>query len=240
MDLDGTIFQTRRKREGSRLTAAADGPDGKPLSFMTPPQGFLLGELLKEAITVPVTARNMASYGRVRLKFTAGAILDFGGLILLPSGEIDRSWLSAMKEKTEQSSGLLAEAFAFCQAFILKHKLCARVRLLGDAGLTFYLIVKTEINLLQELDLLYKELRINFSEGVRIYLNDNNLSLLPDYLDKGPAVSYFIDTLLISDGNMKREDLLLIGLGDSLSDKGFLKLCDYVVIPSESQLGGLL
>src|SRR5258707_6855351 len=93
LDLDGTLFQTRPKcPPGVDLTSAALRRDGTPLSFMTQRQGRLL-ELLRSADSViPTTARNLDAFRRVHLPFPSLAILNFGGLILLPDGSPDREW----------------------------------------------------------------------------------------------------------------------------------------------------
>ncbi|MDR2387897.1 MAG: hypothetical protein LBE80_09990 [Deltaproteobacteria bacterium] len=235
-DLDDTIFQTKNKFDGDKLSPAALGPDGRPLSFMKPAQVFLLEKIIKKGRLIPVTARNRESFQRVQIKFSHGAILNFGGLVLSPSGEVDQKWLDQVKAKALEAEELLNEALAFCHQMVSKYKLKAKARLIGDEGLSFYLVAKTERARLEELFTLKKELESCFSKIANVYLNGNNLSFLPRYLDKGPAVKYFIDTYILTKEE-KKDDYIIFGMGDGLVDLNFLLLCDYMIVPTGSQLG---
>ena len=95
LDLDDTIFQTRGKcppDEASSLIPAAFHRDGNPLSFMSARQRQLFEWLSASATVIPVTARSESAYRRVRLPFHHAAILDFGGVVLLPTGQLDKQW----------------------------------------------------------------------------------------------------------------------------------------------------
>jgi hydroxymethylpyrimidine pyrophosphatase-like HAD family hydrolase len=233
LDLDDTIFQTPRKCGGrGDLTPAAFGLDGAPYSFMTPGQVKLLEILAAEATLVPVTARNLKSFGQVKLKFSSYAILDFGGIIVNPEGELDEEWLELTRPKSQESEELLKEALSMAESLVKGHDFQAKARIIGDADLSFYLVAKTP-GPLTELDYLRQELATSFAGAANVYLNGNNLAFLPKYLDKGQAVDYFIKNKVPED----RDDLLILGLGDSLSDLAFLRLCDFQIIPSTSQLG---
>src|SRR5262245_58580522 len=89
LDLDGSIFQTRPKcPPGESLLPGALDRAGQPLSFMTARQERLLA-LFRGAIVIPTTARNLDAFRRVTLRFDSLAILDFGGVVLLPDGSLD-------------------------------------------------------------------------------------------------------------------------------------------------------
>ncbi|MDR1872563.1 MAG: hypothetical protein LBS60_11705 [Deltaproteobacteria bacterium] len=234
MDLDDTIFQTSRKIGlKNDLTVGAFGPNGEPLSFLTPSQVALLGLFRQVATVIPTTARNRESFGRVRLKFAHGAILNFGGLILDPQNEVDWKWYERTKPLTLAANNLLTESLALTTQEIHNLQFFARARIISDCDLPFYLVVKTKPERLFELEVLRDLLARRFKNEANIYLNDNNLALLPKFLDKKYAVEYFVDTYLRNES----DDLLLFGMGDSFSDLGFLNLCDYQLIPSASQLG---
>ena len=233
-DLDDTLFQTVGKCRGSSdLTVAALDRQGRPLSFMTPPQRILFGELLRDAWVVPATARSREAYGRVALPFGHGAIVDFGGLILTPDGGIDQAWWSVTAPQALLAKPLLEEVLAKALEMTERGRLSARARLVVDDELPFYVVVKTEPDRLEELDLLAGELKSLFGEAATVHLNGNNLAVLPPYLDKGPAAAHFLKTHV----PFERSAYLLLGLGDSLSDLGFLDLCDFRMVPASSQLG---
>src|SRR5262245_14155520 len=84
LDLDDTLFQTLPKcPEGGGFAPATHDSSGRPASFMTPRQESLL-HLLRGATIIPTTARNLAAFRNVLVPFDSFAILDFGGVILLP------------------------------------------------------------------------------------------------------------------------------------------------------------
>jgi hypothetical protein len=231
VDLDDTLFQTLGKcRPGDELTPAALDRQGRPLSFMGRHQRILMEVLLAQAIVVPVTARDLESYARTRLTFHHGAIVSYGGLILAPSGQVDARWLAIIRPQAQAASKLLNDALAFCQELIKRENFKARARLVADLGLTFYLIAKTQPDQLDELAQLAQWLKERFP--AKVYLNGNNLAFLPPWLDKAPAAQYFLENHLPK----APWEYLLLGLGDSLSDLGFVSLCDFIVTPSQGQL----
>src|SRR5436305_630024 len=143
LDLDGTLFQTRPKcPPGVDLTSAAIRRDGTPLSFMTPRQRRLL-ELLRSAdCVIPTTARNLDAFRRVHLPFTSLAILDFGGVILLPDGSPDEEWVSLIRPQAHAIAPELKRRCEALLAFIEMHNLGVHIRLISDLDLPLYLVMK--------------------------------------------------------------------------------------------------
>ncbi|MDR2141102.1 MAG: hypothetical protein LBR11_04815 [Deltaproteobacteria bacterium] len=231
VDLDDTLFQTLSKcpEPGECLTVAAMDRQGQPLSFMRPSQR-LLWELLEKALVIPVTARNREAYGRVNLRFQGGAILSFGGVILNPDGQEDPGWRKIIEPQARAASDFLKAAQAKAQTLIQRDGFLARARIIEDQGLPFYVVIKTQPDNLHELALLAMDLR-KFSRVAKVYLNGNNLAILPQYLDKAPAASYFLANQVPPAG-----ERLCLTIGDSRSDLGFLALGDFQVIPTRSQL----
>ena len=232
MDLDDSIFQTRRKcREPGPLRVGALGPDGLPLSFLRPSQARLLEQVFKGAAVVPVTARNLESFGRVTLNFEHGAVLNFGGLILSPAGEVDEEWLAETRPLCRAARGRLLEALAGAEELAGKRGLGCRIRLISDQGLDFYVLVKTLNGRPEELD----EIAALFSEffcDLTLHRNGGILAALPPFLNKARALPYHLEKHL---GHLG-PDRLVLGFGDSLTDVDFMRLCDYLIIPSGSQL----
>jgi hypothetical protein len=66
---------------------------------MIPPQRILFEKILKNCWIVPATARSREAYSRVLLAFNHGAILDFGGLLLTPNGQIDCVWKDIIAQR---------------------------------------------------------------------------------------------------------------------------------------------
>lgn len=237
LDLDDTIFQTKRKcNSENSLTPVTFGIDGNPISYMKPGQLLLWESLLQIATLIPVTARDIPAFKRVNLNFNNGAIVDHGGIVILPTGDVDQEWLSYITPKSIKSDPLLKEAVSIINDYITKERLKARVRIVSDCNLNFYIVSKTDQDCLDELTYLSEILKKHFSQYANVYLNDNNLSFLPLYLNKSLAVEYFIKSNLKLD-NKPKEKFLLLGMGDSISDTDFLDLCDYQIVPTKSQLG---
>jgi hypothetical protein len=234
VDLDDSLFQTWGKCEFKEgLAVAAVGRDGKPRSYMTPGQGWLLGTLLAQADVIPATARNRESLGRVRIDFRHGAIMDFGGAITGPGDRLDEEWLARMGEEAKRLGPVLEEALAMAGRLIKSQKLSSSARVIEDFGVPFYLSAKTRNRDLSELAFLAKELKTQNYPDCGVFLNGNNLVLKPNYLDKGFAVERFLDKHVPGD----RKDAFVLGIGDSLTDSGFLRACDYKIVPGGSQLG---
>lgn len=233
MDLDDTIFQTRRKCATERLSTGALGPDGHPMSFLEPAQERLFRLLRAEAVVIPVTARDRASFARVRLDFHHGAILNYGGTILNPDGSADPIWTERARRTFGRAAASLAEAKRRADKIIEREGLCCRARIIGDDGLDLYLVVKNFDNHVEQLDTVRENL-LDFAtaNGMSVFANDNNLSVLPSTLNKAAAVSYVLDTRL----RPEHGEMLAIGMGDSHSDVDFLRLCDFMLIPSRSQI----
>src|SRR5262245_8885593 len=143
LDLDDTLFQTRPKcPPGVPLRPAAFRRDGAELSFMTDKQARLF-ELLDTAGTViPTTARNRDAFLRVRLPFHSLAILDFGGVVLLPGGGPDPAWDALVRPSALAAEAALETIFRSLQEYVRARGLEVSVRLIRDFDLPLYVVLK--------------------------------------------------------------------------------------------------
>ena len=66
--------------------------------------------------------------------------------------------------------------------------------------------------------------------SLRLHRNGRNLALLPAYTSKKRAVEHIKNLLDI------RPDDLVLGMGDSLTDLPFMRLCQFGIIPVGSQI----
>ena len=234
LDLDDTIFQTRGKcppDEASSLIPAAFHRDGNPLSFMSARQRQLFEWLSASATVIPVTARSESAYRRVRLPFHHAAILDFGGVVLLPTGQLDKQWDQKIRPIMLPLSDELARIQAAWQATSDTRSLGLRVRVISDFDLPLYVVAKhPDGNVAALRQLLEEHSSLTHDDRFFIHCNDNNLSVVPRCLGKQRAVEYVLDRYA------GREPVLTLGLGDSLSDAPFLATCDFAVMPRNSQL----
>ena len=111
-DLDDTLFTSARKAAPTPAhVPLAYLKDGAPISYASPCQQALLAHWQAHATMIPVTARNFDAYRRVRIPFTAHAVINHGGVILLPDGSADPAWLAQSRANAAQSvAGLEALA----------------------------------------------------------------------------------------------------------------------------------
>jgi hypothetical protein len=60
------------------------------------------------------------------------------------------------------------------------------------------------------------------------------MALLPPFLSKAAAVAFFLERF----GG--EAPFLTVGVGDSLTDVGFMGMCDFAITPSKSQIMSVL
>lgn len=232
LDLDDTVFQTRPKcPPGATVRPAAARRDGTPVSFMTDAQATLADVLFRSATVIPTTARDLAAFRRVTLPFGHAAILDFGGVVLLPGGELDRAWDADVRPRALAVGPELHEWRRTVEDLSAERGLGVTARVVSDFDMPLYLVVKHPLGDAARLGLVRDRLRESADRG-RFFLheNGNNLSLVPRFLGKERAVRHVLDHRLGPD------PVVTIGLGDSLTDAPFLDLCDYSLVPRGSQL----
>ncbi|AWU95269.1 hypothetical protein [Azospirillum ramasamyi] len=231
VDLDDTLFQTTRKNPKATKLAAVD-KDGRPLSFQCRKQSAFLEWLAQDARVVPVTGRSVDAFKRVLLPLGDFAICSFGGVILLPNGEPHPEW-----------HGEISSAAATAALDALHRRIASiagelgidvRHRVIHDMGLSLYLSVKHNGHDTDEMARLATSASGAIPEGWTLHLNGTNMAVLPPFLGKERAVAFFLERIV---GD---KDVLTVGVGDSLTDMGYMRLCDFAVAPSKSQLFSLL
>lgn len=242
-DLDDTLFQSMAKasqqgRAAESLIPVAFLENGEAHGYSTKSQRMFLNLIASGAEVIPTTARNMASYCRVRLsldKVPNFAILNQGGTIVDSAGSPDKEWADQMAATMHPWLDSLTTLQGEISRWSVDNSLSAYARVIGDFDQPFYVLVKDRQknqNLsLERLRADWLEQWVSDQPGLVLHQNDNNLTVQPIGLDKKFAVNFIIDRY-----RMECSDLLVIGAGDSRSDSGFLSMCDYAIIPKNSQL----
>jgi hydroxymethylpyrimidine pyrophosphatase-like HAD family hydrolase len=238
LDLDDTLFQTLRKcalgADDPKLEVRAFLPDGTPNSFATHKQQWLWHWLARGFRIVPVTGRDVHAFDRVVLPFQEEVVLNHGAVILNKQRTIDNVWMDGMMQALpayhEKLLGLWAEVEAYCLRYNgFKH------RLVIDFDITWYGVIKhvdgTENTLKTLLDSIIKAHPHIIDGSLYWHLNGNNLAVLPKIINKESAVSY-----LIAGYKQQHPELVTFGAGDSKTDAPFIALCDYALIPRDTQL----
>lgn len=236
VDLDDTLFQTIRKcHEGEELVPIAYLADGSPISYARRSQLSVLDMFQREMMVIPTTARNMDAFSRVRISFTNGAILNYGGVILGNDGAADYVWHERVRKLSADSLSGLHAYREFFERESVALGCPLRVRIIEDLGVPFYLVAKSPTGSEEAVGIMADLCRKSFDpithKEFKVHDNGNNLSVLPEWLDKRYAVRYLIDKLQVEHG-----EVVTLGMGDSLSDIGFLGECHYSVVPVASQI----
>lgn len=232
-DLDDTWFQSRRKCPGgAELTPVAFLKDGEAHGFQTAGQAEFLDALMASAIVVPVTARNIDAFRRVKIDFSHGAIVNFGGTILDPDGAVNADWNAGVSERCTLIEGLLHETAGWLEATAASTGAGVRVRVNVDHGCAFYVLIKSSDQTESGLDQIEPLLRERLAQtDLQVHRNGNNLVAMPEWLDKRHAVEFMAGQFRARHGN-----IVTVGMGDSLSDLDFMKACDYMMVPARSQI----
>lgn len=236
-DLDDTLFQTRRKMVDELAlepfrTGALDR-SLSPRSFMTQEQSMLVDWLLEQAELIPVTARGTEEISRVQIPFRSWAIATHGAVILNPQGEPDDEWKALMLASLAPYRDTLTTMQQDITDLMAERGINAWARINYEYDdVPVYLVMKhRDSTQIDELYALADEIEQRFPvERFYIHRNSNNIAWLPHPVEKGLAVTWLLDKL-----RAERGVFPVIGLGDSLSDHRFMKLCSWFGIPRQSQ-----
>lgn len=232
LDLDDTIFQTKRKN--SRGVIPATNPEN-PIntSFMTKGQELFLDIFFNtdRLKIIPVTARDLEQYKRTVISNhpeVTTAVMYFSAVII-DNGEIDVVWQEHIKNSYSKLKYSLGEVFEKVSNNIDQTNF--KIHSVED----FYLVIKNRsVNKEQYIiqnDELKNKLSALLNDEYYVHYNSNNISVLPKFLDKKNAVEYLIK---------KYRPQLTIGAGDSITDLNFMQLCDFKIIPGNSQIDEIL
>ncbi|GAB3455096.1 HAD family hydrolase [Insolitispirillum peregrinum] len=229
VDLDDTLFQTQRKNPQADQLAAVDR-NGQPLSFRCGRQEAFLDWLSRDALVIPVTGRSVDAFQRVTLALGAQAICSFGGVILDEDGTPNPEWHKRMTTAAGQTQKVMETLLNTVATTASEHGINVRHRIIHDTGLPLYISVKHNAMDCQDTGRLASLVSPEVPEGWTLHLNGNNMALLPPFLGKAAAVAFFLERF------PRDVALLTVGVGDSLTDVGFMGLCDYAIAPTRSQI----
>lgn len=236
LDLDDTIFQTKRKcPQDKPIFPAAFAKDGSVMSFFTSKQVKLFKLLNHKTRLIPTTARNHSSFLLTKIENFDYAIINHGGIILNADGSVHQGWFKHIKRLLEPVLPDLIRLQSVLEMEAQKCNIPFKIRLIDDLGLTFYLLVKHEDRNHLVLKTLLTEIIEPYLTQQQLdfycHLNDNNLAVLPRFLNKAPAVKFLQQEL-----DKQYSEYLSVGMGDSLTDIAYMQLCDYFMTPKNSQI----
>ncbi|WP_313080274.1 hypothetical protein [Atlantibacter sp.] len=236
-DLDDTLFQTRRKMvdelDLAPFRTGALDRSLEPRSFMTEEQAMLVDWMLEHAELIPVTARGTEEIARVTIPFRSWAVTTHGAVILDPQGQPDDTWKALMLAKLQPYADKLIAMQSAITEMMAARKINGWARINYEYGdVPVYLVMKhRDSTRLDELNAIADEIEQTFpTDGYYIHRNSNNVAWLPTVVEKGLAVTFLLEKL-----RQQRGVFPVIGLGDSLSDHRFMRLCTWFGLPRQSQ-----
>lgn len=233
VDLDDTLFQTARKMpEGTPRHTATLDVDGQPNGYMSPVQKSMAEWLLATTDVVPVTARSVEAFSRVRLPFRQGAICSHGGVILGADGKLDQAWQARMSDILAAYQSRLPELSEATLDIGRQLGISLRGWVVEEEGLRHYVVTKHNESSDEVLNAVLAEVQSQgLLEGMHVHANSNNLAFLPQGLSKQAAVQEWLRRDREANGERP-----LLGFGDSITDLAFMQECHWWVTPTRSQL----
>ena len=232
-DLDDTLFYSRRKlSDGEPCRVAALLPDGQPGAFSDGRQQMLFS-LIGQYSIIPVTGRRTDSLQRVQLPFSSFKIASHGAIVLDADNQLYQSWQRMLDNEEPAWRSRICELAQCISRFAANAGLDLRVRVIEDHGYACYVCIKgRDDHLKQVIDA--QEL-CTPSNGFYRHINERNLAYMPPYASKRNAVAF-----LKKEISKASKTTTFFGIGDSISDAGFMSECDFQIIPSNSQIAGKL
>jgi HAD superfamily hydrolase (TIGR01484 family) len=226
IDLDDTLFQTKRKNPKGSIPATLTAKTGKG-SYMTQAQQCFF-ELFYESEKVkiiPSTARDFQQYQNTLLSQSPRietAILYFSGMIF-DKGTEDKAWQAHIQQAYQK---LKLPISALHKQF--KQLVNNQPQFTLYNVDNYYITVKADQHCpLSTREALFSQLKSLATSEYFVHENDRAFSLLPHFLDKRYAVKYLIE---------KYQPELTLGMGDSLTDWPFMQECDFRIIPKQAQI----
>ncbi|MCK2055274.1 hypothetical protein [Methylobacterium sp. 37f] len=235
VDLDDTLFQSARKSppaEAKHLTLAAEAANGHH-SYATRAQTNLFRWLSETAEVVPVTARGSGAFARVRLPFRNGAVLANGAVVLLPDRKVDAAWRAEVARGLTDARSDLDLLLNRGRQIALEAGLQLRSWIVEEDGIGAYTVFKDNIDE-NGAGLAILADALAPPAGWSVHRNSNNMAYIPACISKRLACERLVTGARRSDPGR-----LVVGIGDSVSDFGFMALCDLIATPSRGQLAEL-
>jgi len=226
IDLDDTLFQTKRKNPHGIIPVSHNAKTGRS-SYMTEAQElfFELFSHSERVKIIPTTARDLQQYNNCflsRSPLIDTAIIYFSGVIL-EKGVEEKQWQQHIKKSFSQLDIPLSKLFTQIEKIIGNNS-----HFTLDNADDYYLIVRAQIDCPKNIRKnLFSELKTLKTPDYLIHQNNRLFVFVPNFLDKRYAVQYLIE---------KHQPELTLGVGDSITDLPFMLQCDFRIFPKNAQI----
>ncbi len=229
LDLDDTILQTAAKcPHGEPIEIAAVDRAGQALSFITAGQRHLLMTWMAQGEVIPVTGRTDEALARVLIPFNSWRITHHGAVTSQPDGCLPNWWRQEIQPTLAAAEPQLRELAAWLAAGAEAG--CYRVSSHRVEGYLTYISVKASAEGGSLASVRQRLQEKPLPPQLALHHNGNNLAVMVHGAQKQDAVRRLIQELRL------RGPIVTLGAGDSLSDIPFLKVCDFALVPRESQI----
>jgi hydroxymethylpyrimidine pyrophosphatase-like HAD family hydrolase len=239
VDLDDTLFSSLRRHVlGPDLEPAASLDNGDIISYSNSKQRFLRELLEDTGHIVPVTARNIAAYRRVIHTCPGPAILSHGATILDDDGTINLEWQEQIHTQLNDTKDVLFDFMRRIESSRPYLDQQIRSWLVYDESLPVYAVIKDNARDENRLQLAVRDIAgewLNEHSEYGVHHNGNNVAILAPSIRKENAVAFLIQKI-----RSKVSDAIFIGVGDSISDEPFMRLCDFYLLLNGTQLSTFL
>ncbi len=231
VDLDDTLFQTRRKcPDDVELTPLAHGKDGDALGFATPRQLSFVRWLSETTHLIPVTGRSLDALRRVKLEYAA-AVCAHGGIVLDDEGCVDAEWSAYVTRESQRYRATLDTLSQHAHSANEMAGAGLAVRILSEGEVPLYLLIKHPDGDETHIAGVVEKVAPAMPADWTLHRNGNNVAFMPPFLGKEHAVASFLPRL-----RERFPNAPVLGIGDSLTDAPYMGLCDFAMTPVGSQL----
>lgn len=196
--------------------------DHQPITFISEQCLYLLKQLSRELLFVPVTTRSIEQYKRIHIfqqELPVQYAVTTNGANIFYKNQPLHDWNLKLIENLKTEAAAIPELLDTLSPFL--KEINGRLKIVED--LFVYLILEQTI----ELSLKSALFEAVSPLGWKVSLQGRKLYFMPNLISKGNAVQYIAE----------REGIQpQFGAGDSLFDDDFLQICSHRFVPAHGEL----
>lgn len=231
-DLDDTVFVNQRKLPEEyvgRFVPVVEDTDDR-VSGMTAKQESFFRWIARSAEVVPITARSLEAFNRIDLDFGDGwKIAGNGSVVVAPGGGVDEEWKDLISADLADYQEDMQKTLEWALSLTAQYGVDVTVKRYREHGHEHCVLLSHDGDRAHMLDPVAKRMSLS-DERFHVHLNGGVLAFTARPVSKRRAAEYVMTKI---EGIDERA---VLGFGDSLSDLGFMSVCDFMGVPSGSQI----